>query len=110
VSIDLLTAAASAMDSQRAALDIAARNVAAAQAAGPNGSYPRLVPEFSVVDDAEAGTTVELSGSHIDRGSSVDVLTEMIAAMNASRSYEADASIFDVGKTLAEKTIALEQL
>jgi flagellar basal body rod protein FlgC len=34
----------------------------------------------------------------------------MIAVMNASRAYESDASIFDVGKTLAEKTIDLERL
>ena len=41
------------------------------------------------------------------RGTNVDILTEMIAVMNASRAYESDASIFDVGKTLAEKTIEL---
>jgi flagellar basal body rod protein FlgC len=37
-------------------------------------------------------------------------LTELIAVMNASRAYESDASMFDVGKTLAEKTIELERL
>ncbi len=40
----------------------------------------------------------------------MDVITEMIAAMNASRAYESDASIFDLGKQLAEKTVDLERL
>jgi flagellar basal body rod protein FlgC len=30
--------------------------------------------------------------------------------MNASRAYESNASLFDVGKTLAEKTIDLGRL
>ncbi len=41
MTVDLLDAAASGMDAQRAALDVAARNVAAAEAAGPNGEYSR---------------------------------------------------------------------
>lgn len=109
--VDLLDAAASGMDAQRAALDVAARNVAAAEAAGPNGKYGRLVPEFAVVgDDDDAGARVEFTGTHAQRGTNVDILTEMIAVMNASRAYESDASLFDVGKTLAEKTIELERL
>ena len=43
-------------------------------------------------------------------GTNVDILTEMIAVMNASRAYESDASIFEIGKRLAEKTIDLERL
>ena len=112
MSVDLLDAAASGMDAQRAALDIVARNVAAAEAAGPDGDYARMVPEFRVVDgdDDDGEARVELVGTHVERGANVDILTEMIAAMNASRAYESDASIFDVGKTLAEKTIELERL
>lgn len=34
----------------------------------------------------------------------------MIAVMNASRAYESDASLFETGKRLAEKTIDLEQI
>jgi len=34
----------------------------------------------------------------------------MIAAMNASRAYESDASLFDIGKQLAEKTVDMERL
>jgi len=30
--------------------------------------------------------------------------------MNASRAYEADASLFDVGKTLAQRTIDMGRL
>ena len=110
MNFDLLDAAAGGMDAERAALDVAARNVAAAVAAGPNGSYARMVPEFRVVDGGDAGDVVEFAGAHAQRGTNVDILTEMIAVMNASRAYESDASLFDVGKTLAEKTIELERL
>ena len=48
MNIDLLDAAASGMDAQRAALDVAARNVAAAEAAGPNADYARMIPDFRV--------------------------------------------------------------
>jgi flagellar basal body rod protein FlgC len=108
--IDLLEAAASAMDAQRAALDVAARNVAAAEAAGPNADYPRLIPEFNLVEDGDGAAQVEFSGTHAERGTNVDILTEMIAVMNAARAYDSDASIFDVGKTLAEKTIELDRI
>jgi flagellar basal body rod protein FlgC len=101
MSADLLGAAASGMDAQRAALDVAARNVAAAEAAGPHGGYARLVPQFRIDDE----TNVRFTGTTEQRGTNVDILTEMIAVMDASRSYEADASLFDVGKALAEKTI-----
>lgn len=111
MSVDLLDTAASGMDAQRAALDVIARNVAAAEAAGPDGDYDRMVPEFRISEnDDDDASRVEFAGTHIERGTNVDILTEMIAAMNASRAYESDASIFDVGKTLAEKTIELERL
>jgi flagellar basal body rod protein FlgC len=113
-TIPLLASAAAGMDAQRAALDVAARNVAAAEAAGPHGSYARLVPEFRVVADAGDGgdddARVEFSGAREERGTGVDILTEMISVMNASRAYESDVSLFDVGKTLAEKTIELGRL
>lgn len=108
-SLSLLQAAASGMDAQRAALDVAARNVAAAQAAGPMGSYERLVPKFHLVDDGDAPRIV-FAGAQRQRGSSVDVLTEMVSVMNASRAYEANASVFDVGKRLAERTIDMGRL
>ncbi|HYL26338.1 MAG TPA: flagellar basal body rod C-terminal domain-containing protein [Candidatus Nitrosotalea sp.] len=107
--IDLLDSAASGMDAQRAALDVAARNIAAAEAAGPNGEYARMVPVFRVSDSGDE-PRVEFAGSRVERGTNVDVLTEMIAVMNASRAYESDASIFDVGKRLAEKTLDLDRL
>lgn len=108
--IELLDAAAAGMDAQRAALDVAARNVAAAEAAGPNGKYARLIPDFRVVDGDDGEATVQFAGAHSGRGTNVDILTEMIAVMNASRAYESDASLFDVGKTLAERTIELGRL
>ena len=97
------------MDAQRAALDVCARNVAAAEAAGPNGNYARLVPQFTLSADGD-DTLVEFSGTHQERGTNVDVITEMIAVMNASRAYESDASLFDAGKTLEERTIDMGRL
>lgn len=98
------------MDAQRAALDVAARNVAAAEAAGQNGEYARMVPLFEVAESDAGEPRVEFTGTRIEQGTNVDILTEMIAVMNASRAYESDASIFDVGKRLAERTIDLERL
>lgn len=104
-TLALLKTAASGMDAQRAVLDVEARNVAAAEAAGPKGSYARLVPDFQVVQDDRGTAEVRVAGSHVQRGSSVDVITEMVAVLNATRAYEANASIFDIGKRLAERTI-----
>lgn len=109
MSIDLLESAAAGMDAQRAALDVEARNVAAAEAAGPRGSYARAIPEFRVFDDEE-GARVAFTGTRAEHGSNVNLVTEMIAVMNASRAYESNAALFDVGKTLAEKTIDLGRL
>jgi flagellar basal body rod protein FlgC len=96
-------AAASRTDAQRAALDAAARNVAAAEAAGPNASYSRLVPQFRLLESDEGGARVEFAGTITQLGADVDILTQMIAAMNASHACESDASIFDAGRTLTKK-------
>ena len=105
-SLGLLKTAASGMEAQRAALDVAAQNVAAAEAAGPKGSHERLVPEFRLIRDG--GTPqVAFAGAHLQHGSSVDVLAEMVCVLNASRAYEANASVFDIGKRLAERTIEM---
>ena len=110
MNLDLLDSAAAGMDAQRAALDVAARNVAAAEAAGPNGNYGRLVPQFRVVARADGEAVVDFTGTRSERGTNVDILTEMIAVMNASRAFDSNASLFDAGKTLAEKTIDLGRL
>lgn len=109
-SLILLGTAASGMEAQRAVLDIEARNVAAAEAAGPKGSYERLVPDFQLASQDSDAPAVAVTGSHVQRGSNVDVLTEMVAVLNASRAYEANASIFDIGKTLAQRTIDMGRL
>jgi flagellar basal body rod protein FlgC len=106
-SLVLLRTAASGMEAQRAVLDIEARNVAAAEAAGPKGSYERLVPDFHLLREDNDAPRIEVTGSHVLRGSSVDTLTEMVCVLNASRAYEANASIFDIGKRLAERTIEM---
>lgn len=118
------------MSAQRSALDVYARNVAAAQAQNADGGFTRLVPQLDLSDDgivvfagtrslAQAPVWVHdpanpfaaKSGAH--RGyvahSSVDVLTEMVAAMDAGRAYETGASLFDTGKRLAERTLDLER-
>jgi len=109
-SLGLLKTAASGMEAQRAVLDIEARNVAAAEAAGPKGSYPRRVPDFRVAGDGEGTPEVAVVGSHLQRDGGVDVITEMVAVLNASRAYEANASVFDIGKRLAERTIDMGKL
>jgi flagellar basal body rod protein FlgC len=113
---DLLNVAAGGMTVQRALLDVAARNVAAAQASTPDHPYPRLVARLAPPpaeadpfeppdpgdDDAEAAPA--LLGT-TPSGEVADALTEMIAVLDAQRAYEANASVFDVGKRLAERTL-----
>jgi flagellar basal body rod protein FlgC len=94
------------MDAQRAALDVFARNVAASQAAGPKGSYERFVPQFALVDDGGSSRIV-YTGASRRRADDGGVLTEMVSVLNASRAYEANASIFEIGKHLAERTIEM---
>jgi len=106
-SFALLHTAASGMEAQRAALDVEARNVAAAEAVGPKGSYERLIPRFGV--DRKEGV-IAYEGAKLQRGSRVDVLTEMVDVLNASRAYEANASVFEIGKRLAERTIEMGKL
>ena len=123
--LDLLRIAASGMEAQRAALDLDARNVAAAQVAGPEG-FARLVPRFVsvpvpdggdpivfpdpfVADDGEPAGTVQLVGTTQVRGEA-DAIGEMVRVLDAQRAFESDASIFDLGKRLAERTIDVGRL
>jgi flagellar basal body rod protein FlgC len=115
---DLLSVAADGMNVQRTLLDVAARNVAAAQASTPEHPYPRLVARFASADPADAFLGVPDGDDDADSdaaasrlvgtvpsGETADALTEMIAVLDAQRAYEANASVFDVGKRLAERTI-----
>ena len=107
---DLLDVAARGMSAQRTMLDIDARNVAAAQAATPGHSYQRLVAHLvempdDGVDDEGSADSVTVSS---EPGTG-DPLTELIATLGAQRAYEADASIFDIGKRLAERTLDIER-
>lgn len=112
---DLLGGAARGMALQRGLLDIAARNVAAAQASTPDRPYPRLVADLTaaVSESADGDESDDESGS-VDLPlptrsvpGSADALTEMIAALDAQRGYEANASLFDTGKRIAERAIDL---
>ena len=37
-----------------------------------------------------------------------DAVTEMVGVLNAQRAYEANAAIFDTGKSLIQRTIEIE--
>jgi len=105
---DLFAIAANGMDAQRAALDVAAKNVAAAEAAGPKGSYARLVPQFHLIGPS-SDREIKFAGVATQHGSHIDILTEMVCVLNASRAFEANASVFDLAKRLAERTIDVER-
>jgi hypothetical protein len=135
---DLLETASAGMDAQRAALDLAARNVAASEADGT--TFERLVPRYSVApapsdattpdayeppdpsDDIDGDLDVAGDGSNgerlpirylgatAERGVDVDAITEMVSVLDAQRAYEANASVFDIGKRLAERTIDMGRL
>jgi flagellar basal body rod protein FlgC len=114
---DVLSVAADGMSVQRTLLDVAARNVAAAQAATPQHPYPRLVARFAAVAPDDGIDPVPGGDEPADDvnwtrfagtargGDTADSLTEMIAVLDAQRAYEANASVFDVGKKLAERTL-----
>jgi len=117
----LLDVAARGMTAQREMLDVDARNVAAAQAATPGHPYARLVARFVSAPAQEmAGVPdPDPDGGDDDEGvdpvtitreaGTGDALTELIATLDAQRAYEADASIFDIGKRLAERTLDIER-
>ncbi|HET7815351.1 MAG TPA: flagellar basal body rod C-terminal domain-containing protein [Candidatus Baltobacteraceae bacterium] len=100
----LLKTAASGMDAQRAALDVSARNIAAAEAAGPRGRFPREVAQFRLIESGGV-SEVAFAGSKTERGSDVDTIAEMVSVLNASRAFEANSSVFEIGKQLALRTI-----
>jgi flagellar basal body rod protein FlgC len=113
----LLDVAARGMQAQRALLDVDARNVAAAQAATPGHPYQRLVarlveaPDADALDDAAPGDGAANDDpiAITSEAGTGDALTELIATLDAQRAYEADASIFDIGKRLAERTLDIER-
>jgi flagellar basal body rod protein FlgC len=102
---DLLARAAAGMDVQRTVLDIEARNVAAAQVSSPGREFQRIVARID--EGGDEGPRV-LGTRAIP--ASADALTEMIGVLDAQRAYEMDASVFDIGKRLAERTIDIGRL
>jgi flagellar basal-body rod protein FlgC len=128
---DVLQSAAAGMDAERAALDLAARNVAASETDG--SAFERLVPRYALGplpasaatpdgyepedpsdDDPDAAGDEDLPirylGATPERGVDVDAITEMVSVLDAQRAYEANASVFDIGKRLAERTIDMGRL
>ncbi len=115
----LLDIAARGMSAQRSMLDLAARNVAAAQAAVPGHPYQRLVATLAPSPDADdTGDDVADPADDADvaplltvtsRPGTGDPLTELIAVLDAQRAYESNASVFDIGKRLAERTLDIDR-
>jgi flagellar basal body rod protein FlgC len=113
--LDLLDRAAAGMSVQRDLMDLSARNVAAAQASTPGHAFARLVAEVTTGDDDDDGDGLggdaglpQISGVHRERGSG-DPLTELIAVLDAQRAFESDASLFDTGKRIVERTLDVER-
>ncbi len=116
--LSLLDDAARGMSAQRTILDIAARNVAAAQAAVPGHPYQRLVASFVPAppsdDEVDASDLDDDAGdaspvSVTSQPGTGDPLTELIAVLDAQRAYESNASVFDIGKRLAERTLDIDR-
>jgi flagellar basal body rod protein FlgC len=111
--LDILAAGASGMERERMMLELSARNVAAAQASTPGHEYHRLVADFendvNLQDDDDAFPGDSNEPHARETSEPVDALTEMISMLDAQRSYEASASIFDVGKRIAERAIDLDR-
>jgi len=151
---DIMAYAASGMEAQRGALDVAARNMALAQTATPGHPVYGYQPVYSVdpnaladnpfaalvhsardtdetsndtddesdddSDDSEQGAwsvagagggsqgLVAMTGVR-QSSTEINPITQMLDVINAQRAYEANASVLDVGKTLAAKTISIEQ-
>jgi flagellar basal body rod protein FlgC len=131
---DILGAAASGMQAQRAAMDIDARNVALAQTGDARHPAYGMVPQFSTALTAQSagepefdaiearmndamdqsagdaqGGVVAFTGVR-PSSAPIDSIGEMINVLDAQRAYEADASVFDVGKRLFQRTIDMGRL
>ena len=148
---DIMAYAASGMEAQRGALDVAARNIALAQTATPGHPVKGFDPVFSVDpsslsdnpfasmvkaaggsddgddddssdDDDESGGAARAAGMSMGGGQGLvamtgvkrsgmddNAITQMVDMLNAQRAYEANSSVFDVGKSIAEKAVSLGQ-
>ncbi len=49
--------------------------------------------------------TSAFTGALVQKSTGSDTLTEMVSVLNASRAYEANAAVFEIGKQLAQRTI-----
>jgi flagellar basal-body rod protein FlgC len=133
---DILGAAVSGMEAQRAAMDVDARNVALSQTADIRHPAYAAVPQFQTIVAAQADGEPALTGiearmngdpgslpqppdeqgavvafTGIRRSSQpVDAIGEMVNVLDAQRAYEADASVFDIGKRLFQRTIEMGRL
>lgn len=146
---DILGYAASGMEAQRGALDVAAHNIALAQTADPGHPAKAYAPVFTVDSNSLASnpfaSMVKAASNDDDddmvsdegdddgsgaanvaamsmgspglvsmtgvRKTNIDdnAITQMVDMLNAQRAYESNSSVFDVGKSVMEKTLSLGQ-
>jgi flagellar basal body rod protein FlgC len=79
---------------------------------GADGSDGVSAGPFELGDDGGAlPGEVRFSGARASKAAvtGIDAVSEMVAVLGAQRAFEADASTFDTGKRLIEKTLAVEQ-
>ncbi len=87
-------------------------SAAVAALPGLGGSDDGSTGPFDLGDDAGAlPGEVRFAGARASKASvtGIDAVSEMVAVLGAQRAFEADASTFDTGKRLIEKTLAVEQ-
>ncbi|MBD5606612.1 MAG: hypothetical protein IAI48_16195, partial [Candidatus Eremiobacteraeota bacterium] len=83
--------------------------VAPAPDAGPDAYEPPGDADDDSASEAD-DVPVRYLGATPERGVDVDAVSEMVSVLGAQRAYEANASVFDLGKRLAERTIDLGRL
>jgi len=98
------------MDEERRSLECFAKNIAAAQVAGPAG-YTRLIPVLQHPSEGNTPDPFDAPEFSVQsrRGQHNGALVEMLSILEAQRAYEGDASLFAVGKRVIERTIDLER-
>ena len=74
-------------------------------AATPDGYEPEDPSDDDPDGTGEEHLPIRYLGAASERGVDVDAVTEMVSVLDAQRAYEANASVFDIGKRLAERTI-----
>ena len=103
---DLLGGAARGMGVQRALLDLAARNVAAAQASSPDHPYAKLVADV-VARMKEAGMTMPVVvGGIIPPDDAAELKLTGVAAVYTPKDFELNRMMSDVLRIVERSKVA----